>query len=264
MDGTQVFGSQTIPITLPTLAWRLTSEGEKRYATKIYSGFGLYRGPSLEDPATQLYFDSIRSGNSYSQVAPESRFLTPHIEAETFGVNFKGAGLPELTTNLGTFKCTGTALEGTAANPTSQLSLTPKYGECEITSGGTKYVASVKTNGCHYNLGVKNAGPPYTGTWGVTCEKEGEALEYRLTPSALNCLKLYPQSGLEGINLSTSGEGSKRAIGLEAEIKGLKYEWTGACGKGEVRTDGVFKGTAVLNGSNENGGQAGVYLTGKP
>jgi hypothetical protein len=186
----------------------------------------------------------------------------PRVEAESYGATLSGAGLANFATNLGTLKYAGTTLDGVAANATSQLSLQPKYGECEVTSGGTKYVASVKMNGCHYVLGVKNAAPPYVGTWGVACEKESEAIEFKLTKNANNCLKLYPQQGLEGIALSNTGEGPGRSVGIDAEIKGAKYEWIGVCGKGEVRTDGVFAGKSTLLGKDEGGAQIGAWLSG--
>jgi Polysaccharide lyase len=260
LDGKQMLGNETIPVSMPTEFWH---GSPAIHNTDAYLQFGLYRGPSAEDPASRLFLDSYRTGNSYSQVAPESRLLTPHVEAETFGAMLKGAGLPELVTSLGTFKCVGTSLEGVAANPTAQLAFQPKYGECEITSGGTKYVASVKTNGCRYVLGVKNAGPPYVGTWGVACEKEGEAIEFKLTKSASNCLKLYPQAGLDGLSLSNTGEGAARVIEMAAEVKAIKYEWLGVCGK-ETRSDGVFKGLTTLTASDSGGKGIGAYLTGAP
>jgi hypothetical protein len=67
LDGQQVLGNQTIPISQPTLAWRLSPD---MHTTEEYLQFGLYRGPSLDDPPTQLYIDAMRRGNSYSEVAP--------------------------------------------------------------------------------------------------------------------------------------------------------------------------------------------------
>jgi hypothetical protein len=174
MNGKQVLGNDSVPVSTPTLLWH-GSPGV--HSNNVTLQTGLYRGPSAEDPTTRLFLDSYRAGNSYGQVAPEVH--SPRIDAESYSATLKGGGLPELSTNLGAFKCAGAALEGTATNAASQLNLAAKYGECEITSGGTRYVASVKMNGCHYVLGVKNAGPPYKGTWGVACEKEGEAIEFK-------------------------------------------------------------------------------------
>jgi hypothetical protein len=69
IDGKQVFGNQSIPISVPPLTWRETPEG-KRHSTDAYVGFGLYRGRTEENPRSHLYIDAIRTGNSYEEVAP--------------------------------------------------------------------------------------------------------------------------------------------------------------------------------------------------
>jgi Polysaccharide lyase len=63
----QVLGDQSTPISRTTLAWRLTPE---MHNDSVYWQFGLYRGPSLEEPETTHYIDAVRSGNSYGEVVP--------------------------------------------------------------------------------------------------------------------------------------------------------------------------------------------------
>jgi hypothetical protein len=189
--------------------------------------------------------------------------FVPRIEAETYGAALSGNGVPELVTNLGTFKCPSTSLSGVAGGATSQVNLHASYAVCSITAGGTKYEASVTMNGCRYVLGVANVPSPYKGTWGVSCDNEGEAIEFRLTKDSLGCLKLYPQDDLVGVDLSVVGEGAQRAIGIDAELAGVKYEWTGVCGGGEVRTDGAFQGQATLSASDGEGTQVAIYLDGE-
>ena len=116
-----------------------------------------------------------------------------------------------------------------APEPTNELSLTPGYGECGITVGATHYVASVKANGCHYPLGVReDVASPY------------------------------------GVAFSQSGEGAGRELGLDAEVEGLEYEWLGVCGKGEARSDGVMSGTTTLGAEGEAGKPIGAWLGGEP
>jgi Concanavalin A-like lectin/glucanases superfamily len=67
MDGEQVLGDQSTPISRPTLSWR---ESPDQRNTGAHRQFGLYRGPSYEDPTSKLYIDAVRSGDSYEQVAP--------------------------------------------------------------------------------------------------------------------------------------------------------------------------------------------------
>jgi hypothetical protein len=66
LDGEQVLGNQTIPITLPSLAWRLNPEMHSRQ-TDTY--FDIYRHITASQPTAKLYIDAIRRGNSYTEVA---------------------------------------------------------------------------------------------------------------------------------------------------------------------------------------------------
>jgi len=118
---------------------------------------------------------------------------------------------------------------GRGAGPTNALPLTQGYGECGITSGGTHCVASVKANGCHYNLGVRE-----------------------------------DVASHDGVAFSQSGEGTGRELGLRAEVQGVEYEWLGVCGSGEIRSDGIFSGNTTLAGEDEAGRPTGVWLGGEP
>jgi hypothetical protein len=190
--------------------------------------------------------------------------LHPRLEAENYAAALNGTGSPDLMTNLGTFECGSASLEGIVPNATSQLSLHPEYGECGIDSGGTHFVASVKTNGCHYTIGVReDAASPYEGTWGVTCKEPGEAIEFKITKNAYNCLRLRPQEGREGIEFSQSGEGPGREVDLNAEVAGVEYEWVGVCGS-EARSDGVISGETTLSAEDEGGAPIGLWLAGEP
>jgi hypothetical protein len=64
-------------------------------------------------------------------------------------------------------------------------------------------------------------GPPYAGTWGIACEKEGEAIEFRIVigKSTFSCLKLYPQAGLDGVALSNTGEGRRGRLAWRRKSK---------------------------------------------
>jgi Polysaccharide lyase len=67
MNGKQVLGDQSTPVTFPVLLWHGTPAIHNNSA---YLKFGLYRGPSEEEPKTRLYIDSFKRGNSYAEVAP--------------------------------------------------------------------------------------------------------------------------------------------------------------------------------------------------
>jgi Concanavalin A-like lectin/glucanases superfamily len=67
LDGEQILGNQSIPISMPTLFWH---GFPSIHNLDSQLSFGLYRGPSTEDPPSTLYIDSIKTGDSYSEVAP--------------------------------------------------------------------------------------------------------------------------------------------------------------------------------------------------
>ena len=190
----------------------------------------------------------------------------PQLRAETYPATLHGPGLPDLAIAGGAVKCAGSTLAGPIAEGTGRLSLSAGYSGCELLNAeGEKLLnASLKMNGCHYTLEAQNAGPPYTGAWGVACENPGEAIEVRVTPSNVKCLNIPPQSGLGGIALANGGEGAERGIGIAAEVKGVKYELVGGvCTKApEARSDGVLKGTTTLAGEYA-GEQVGAFLKGE-
>ena len=130
-------------------------------------GPGCGAGPALrEDGELGVEATLADSGSEVGVHLTGDEFL-PRVEAESYGATLSGAGLPDLQTSLGTFECSGTSLQGVAAGPTNALALTPGYGECGITVGATHYVSSVKTNGCHYTLGVReDIASPYAGEMG--------------------------------------------------------------------------------------------------
>ncbi|MET0304813.1 MAG: LamG-like jellyroll fold domain-containing protein [Solirubrobacterales bacterium] len=67
MDGKKVLGTPTLPVLTPPLVWHGSPMVHNNSA---YLKFGMYRGPSIEEPKTRLYIDSFMRGNSYSEVAP--------------------------------------------------------------------------------------------------------------------------------------------------------------------------------------------------
>lgn len=261
INGKQVLGNETTPVSKPNLYWKGSPEHHNAHMTWQW---GLYRGPSAEDPTTRLFVDSARTGESYAEVAPEVH--APRIDVESYTATLKGAGLKTFTTSKGSTECTETALSGQASAATSQLTLSAEYGGCTATS--SKFFSTVTMNSCHYTLGVRNAGPPYSGTLGVACEKEGDTIEYKAflkSGGALLCnARIGPQSGLGGLELSNTGEGAKRGVGIDAEVKGVKYELNGgsSCKTPEVRTDGAITGETTLTASNAKAEQIGSHLTG--
>lgn len=67
IDGEQILGDQTTPVSTPSLFWH---EAVDNYNFFTYPQLGLYTSETLDERHKQLYIDAVRSGNSYGEVAP--------------------------------------------------------------------------------------------------------------------------------------------------------------------------------------------------
>jgi hypothetical protein len=189
---------------------------------------------------------SAEGGPTEDEIANE-----PRIESELFPVTLSGGGFDEFTVTDGegesaSFECGSSGLSGQIAEAAKSVALDGSYGECTFLG----IPSHVYMNGCHYMLEVSNAGPPYAGRWGVACEEEGEAIEYKvwILGKDRKCVKVYPQDGVEGLALSNTGKGAGRAIVASGEVKGLEYMMEGVCGQTATRSDGVMTGESRLTG----------------
>jgi hypothetical protein len=260
INGKQVIGDQTIPVSKPTEYWK----GSPAIHNSIMTWqFGLYRGPTVEDPTTRLFVDSARTGESYAEVAPETH--APRIEAETDDATLSGSGFNTFTTSKGAFSCEESVLAGQTSEVSRGVALGAAYSGCTATS--SKFFSTVAMNSCHYDLSVKNEGPPYVGTLGIACER-GDAIEYKEYSesggSLLCAVKVRPQTGLKEIELLNIGEGVKRGVGLIGEAKSVQYEYAGgaSCPSSETRSDGVLSVGGSLFGLDEFEEQIGIHLSG--
>ena len=114
-------------------------------------------------------------------------------------------------------------------------------------------------NSCRYVFSLDNSGPPYTGTMGIACEEEGDAIEVVMLKEngeETKCELAYgPQQGVPGVSYETVGEGSERAVEAVAEVEELEYTSSGGllnCGVSNgAHTNGVYEGDMTLNGFSE-------------
>lgn len=67
INGKQVLGNKSVPVTTPSLFWH---ETPTNHNITTYPQFGLYGGYAFEDPTQRIYIDAVRSGNSYAEVSP--------------------------------------------------------------------------------------------------------------------------------------------------------------------------------------------------
>lgn len=176
------------------------------------------------------------------------------MEAESYPLDLEGKGFESFTINVGAFNCKETGLEGRLPSKANSLPLEAQYSSCTTTTGA--YPSRVRMHSCDYVLGVKNVGPPYTGTLGVACDKPGDAIEFEAFLgtdfTGLVCrAKLGPQVGRDAVQLANTGQGTERQITLDANATGFKYELSGPCNsnKTEVRNDGAISGKTALFGA---------------
>lgn len=168
--------------------------------------------------------------------ASEEESEQPRFEAEHYLRAIDGGGLPTFVTDDGgSIVCEDTGLHGSISGPSKQLTLDATYGACVTTaSGGGKFPTSVAMNGCTYTLTAENAGPPYSGVWGIDCPT-GKQVEFILTinkEGATCAIRMDTQSGLSGVSLANVGSGPDRGVAIDAEVAGVAYEGCGVSGTG--------------------------------
>jgi hypothetical protein len=182
--------------------------------------------------------------------ASESPAEQPRIAAEKFPVALSGSQSAEnpvvLTVNNRTVKCGGTSFQSELTASTSSLPLSAQYESCT----GFGLPTTVNMNSCRYQLNVSNAGPPYGGTWGVSCGKEGDAIEINVNGGTCT-LTIAGQSGAGEVALANTGEGQERRVALTLQVKGLKVTVKGSiqsCGTNGLRENTNLTGWVSLKG----------------
>lgn len=171
------------------------------------------------------------------------------IEAHSYPKTIASGGKDAftLTTIAGSLVCTETGFGGELGAAASELSLNATYSNC--TASGLP--ATVAMNSCHYVLGVGSFGLPYTGTLGVACSKEGDAIEARVYFDKAQTMpackvKIAAQGGHAGVDVANVNEAGETRLATKSEVKNVKYEVSGICKATETRTDGVISGNATL------------------
>lgn len=196
--------------------------------------------------------------------APEGMFVTgeaseepakrPHFAAQAYPAAVSGSQnvKNEFTAGTSSIECGKANLSGSLTEATQTLNLGTEYGSCEWTS----YPARVRTNSCTYSLALNNEGPPYAGSYGVSCGKEGDAIEYEayFESTALCVVKVAPQTKTGTVNVATEGEGSGRIAHATGSPKEVSYTasgegcWflnvgKGSFGNGKFEVDATLEAT---------------------
>ena len=184
----------------------------------------------------------------------------PRFEVEGYPAELGGQQDPEDPLTLifhGTpVTCEHVNFEGELAEAGPQAVLEGGSDGCVATIGGfLELPTSVDMNSCSYEVNLLNSGPPYSGSADITCG-EGDAIEVLTYASAakqeagepLCSYSIGSQSGLEGLGLEGSGQGSERAVGFGFELSDIGYvnnDLNSTCGEQETGT-ATYSGGANL------------------
>ena len=154
--------------------------------------------------------------------------------------------------------CDEASYSGTAAEKTvTSLSITPKYGKCHTTpeSPGTTVV---DVNGCTFTFTVASGEPVNTeNTVDLLCPA-GNTIEI----THPNCtITVGPQNNLESVTYTTTEEGGKHTITLDANVSFVTQYHAGICIFLGTSHKGALKGSATVKGTNTAGGLIGITST---
>lgn len=181
----------------------------------------------------------------------EEAAAQPRFSAESFPAYLSSASAAhrwEFGT-LGNLECP-VSFTGKLGSAATSLRLTKfvSYFACSESPGGL--AVTINWGGCEDTLDLLNAGPPYVAEYGLDCPA-GNSYQFGL--GGICTVSIPDQSGLDQVNLETTGTGTSRAIGVDFEVTGLKYTISGVkflCGNGTYE-NGTFSGTTTLKGFNE-------------
>ncbi len=168
-------------------------------------------------------------------------------------------------TTAGTFECPNGTYEGTMANsPTTQITVTPKYGHCV---GPLGVPVQVDTNGCDFLFTIDPTSAETRGWLDVVCPAGGDiTITFNRTPGGAQTIKCtihIPPQTLGGIRYTNEQVGGVKGITVDIGVTGLTYTHTagtgiGACaGGGATEThNGEYKGKLTVSCFEDTGSTA--------
>ncbi len=215
------------PLTL-SVGWKLqaVNVGGEQIGLQTAASALFMAGEESAEAAKQPRFEAEWTSNWAGNPAP------------VFGSQ-KASSQHVLKFSLREFRCGAVDFAGQFASPDDELALSATYTGCTATGG---FIANVKMNSCHYVLDAQNVGPPYSASLGVSCSKEGDAIEAAMFENAKKqeegkslCLyKVGPQTAGGSVGLATTGTGLTRGVDASLNASGIAYTHTGSqlvCGK---------------------------------
>jgi hypothetical protein len=201
-------------------------------------------------PGTGVYVTGKQSAEEAQQ---------PAFAAEGYPVTLTGEQDPtqKLALTIGgnrRIECAEATMHSSLGGPSKQLLLSPDHHLCTLTILETAFRTTIEPNSCRYLLGAENSGPPYSGTLGVSCGKEGDGFEIEVysgaEPAPICTYRIAPQAGLPGVDLTNVGSGTERGVMAEFAVGGLSVSRVqgsfGACGG--ANQFATYDGATVFHG----------------
>jgi len=154
------------------------------------------------------------------------------------------------TTPAATTSCKKVSYGGSfGAKTTAELTITPTYSECTMTTIFGNFAATVdfKTNECDYRYTT-------SGEFHLICNKpEGLIL------NSAGCKITYPSQTVSKVIYGNSNAGTSRDIGFGHELSGMTSTATGPfCSTLGNSTSGTYAGGITVKGLS-SGVQVGIW-----
>lgn len=148
------------------------------------------------------------------------------------------------TSSTGQVRCTTLTGDATLTEESAAITTTPAYTGCTAFVGESELKAKVTFNGCDYNF--------TTELTHIECPS-GKNIIIEVTALNLKCYEVEPQT-TSGITFTNTEVGSTSAVTIDAEVTGLAYIETGACGSGQTTNNATYTGTALITGEDPDTG----------
>jgi hypothetical protein len=242
-------GKATVTVQLEAsgLKYSRSGCGVGNYSDGSFSGFW-----QLKSYANSSY--TSQTGLHVATLSPVGVYVgtkeggTTKLEGEKYPLTISGAQTKSLTLlmSAGTVKCKGVSLKDEASGASAEVPFEAEHKECT----GFGQSSTWSMNSCHYVLKVTNSGSPYTGSLGLVCSTEGDAIKIN-TPAG-NCSLTVPPQTVGSVTLENVGAGTGRKVVTVIAGSGLSYTVAGPgviCGTVGAHSDGKFNGTIELQGS---------------
>lgn len=236
--GSKALCGSTTGTATYTGSWKLVAYNEGGSPTGVRAVVG-----------TPLFMTGEASGEASKQ---------PKFAAGAYPVTITGYQSPAAknTLTLGgnrAISCAEVVNRSSAGAATASLSLSAEFSGCILTIFGNQLPTEFLMNSCSITLSALNVGPPYAGSFGVACSKEGDAIEikdYNPEGTHICTYRLAPQSGFESVGLTNTGSGTEQTIDASYNVSGLTVTRVkgllSACGGGTQKA--TYTGTTTFHG----------------